>query len=101
MDNVIRPNPSLNMPTLSGLGGTPNSNATPQVVGRQFESMFASVLLKQLRQTADGESMFGKDAGDVVGGMFDHFLGEHIGRSGGLGVSQMIRAQLERRAARS
>jgi Rod binding domain-containing protein len=58
--------------------------------------MFASMLMKQMRQSLDG-GLFGKDAGDVLGGLFDHFLGEHIAKAGGFGVGDMIRTQLELR----
>ena len=85
----------------SSFGSTPNLHASPAVVGKQFESMVASMLIKQMRQSMDGESLFGKDPGDIVGGMFDHFLGDHIGRSGGLGIAQMIRTHLERRTQRT
>ena len=101
MESINRLSTPPAAPLPASLGSTPNLNASPEAVGRQFESMFASMLIKQMRQSLDGESMFGKDPGDIVGGMFDQFLGDHVGRSGGLGISHMIRTQLERRAART
>jgi flagellar protein FlgJ len=87
------------VPLPNAMGAPSRPNASPAEVGRQFESIFTSLLVKQLRQSVDSETMFGKDDGDVLGGMFDHFLGEHIAKAGSLGIGQMIRSQLERRAA--
>ena len=78
---------------------TPSPHGSPEEVGRQFESIFTSLLIKQMRQTVDSETMFGKDPGDVIGGMFDQFLGDHMAKTGSLGIAQMIRTQLERRTA--
>src|SRR5436305_1072556 len=91
MDGI---NPLL-APSLSQ-GSTPNPHASPAKVAQQFEGVFASMLIKQMRQTLDGDAMFGKDAGEVYGGMFDQFLGEHVGRQGGLGIGEMVRSALER-----
>jgi Rod binding domain-containing protein len=72
----------------------------PLAVGKQFEGMFASMLIKQMRQTLDG-GLFGEDKSDVLGGLFDHFLGEHIAQAGGFGVADMIRTQLARQPERT
>lgn len=80
----------------SSLHEMPHAHASPADVGRAFDGMFASMLMKQMRQSLDG-GLFGKDAGDVLGGLFDHFLGEHIAKAGGFGVGEMIRMQLELR----
>jgi Rod binding domain-containing protein len=72
-----------------------HSNGTQtQAVAQGFESMFASLLLKQMRQTLDSDTMFGKDTGDVIGGLFDHFLGQHLARSGSLGIGAMVNRYL-------
>jgi Rod binding domain-containing protein len=42
--------------------------------------------------------MFGHDPGDVLGGMFDHFLSQHIAKSGSLGIGKMIQKHLEKRS---
>jgi Rod binding domain-containing protein len=65
--------------------------------------MFASLLIKQMRQTLDQEGeggMFGKDSGDVLGGMFDTFMGDHLAKAGGLGIGKMVKHQLEQISAR-
>jgi Rod binding domain-containing protein len=72
-------------------------------VAEGFDAMFASLLIKQMRQTLDQEGeggMFGKDSGDVLGGMFDTFMGDHLAKAGGLGIGKMVKHQLEQMAAR-
>ena len=60
-----------------------------------FESMFASLVLKEMRQTLDSDTMFAGDAGDVYGGMFDMYMGQHIAATGGLGIAAAVRRQLD------
>jgi flagellar protein FlgJ len=64
-------------------------------VAEQFEAVFAAILLKQMRQSFGGESMIPSDSGDVIGGMFDQYLGQHISASGGLGVAEMLSRTME------
>jgi Rod binding domain-containing protein len=59
-------------------------------VAQGFESMFASLLVKQMRQTLEPDTMFGKDNGDVLGGLFDHFMGQHLAQTGGLGIGAFV-----------
>jgi Rod binding domain-containing protein len=59
-------------------------------VAQGFESMFATMLSKQLRQSLEPDTMFGKDHGDVLGGLFDHFMGQHLAKSGALGIGAMV-----------
>jgi Rod binding domain-containing protein len=94
---VSAPLPQELPPTLAHAG---RRNADPKAIGKAFEGMFASMLLKQMRQSMDG-GLFPGDSGDVLGGLFDHFIGEHIAKSGGFGIGDMIRSQLERRAERT
>ena len=91
MDGINQiPTPSI------PFGPTPNPNAAPAKVAKQFEGMFASMLIKQMRQTMDGESMFGQDSGDVLGGMFDQFIKAHLADKESLGIGEMVPSQLER-----
>ena len=73
-------------------------------VAEGFDAMFASLLIKQMRQTlnegGEGEGgMFGKDSGDVLGGLFDTFMGDHLAKAGGLGIGKMVKHQLEQMAS--
>jgi Rod binding domain-containing protein len=65
-------------------------------LARQFESIFLSQLLKEMRQTSeDGEGLFGKDPGDVQGGLFDQMMGKHLAEAGGIGLASMLTRQLQ------
>jgi Rod binding domain-containing protein len=63
-------------------------------VAADFESLFASQILKEMRKTLDPETMFGGDSADVFGGMFDLFLGQQMVQNGGLGLARMLREAL-------
>ncbi len=65
-------------------------------VAADFESLFASQLLKEMRKTLDPETMFGGDGGDVYGGMFDQFVGQQMSQGGGFGLAKMLRETLRR-----
>src|SRR5437879_2210439 len=63
-------------------------------VAKGLESMFFSLLCKEMRETLEPGTLFGSDQGDVFGGMFDQFLGEHLAQGGALGIAAMVRKQL-------
>jgi Rod binding domain-containing protein len=63
-------------------------------VARGLESVFFSMLCKEMRDTLEPGTMFGEDPGDVFGGLFDQFLGEHLAQGGSLGIAAMVRKQL-------
>ncbi len=65
-------------------------------VASDFESLFTSQLLKEMRKSLDPETMFGGDGGDVYGGMFDQFVGQQMAQSGGFGLAKMLRETLHR-----
>jgi Rod binding domain-containing protein len=67
-------------------------------LARQFESMFTSLLLKEMRQTSGEEGLFQGESSDTMGGMFDMFMGEHIAKEGGLGIAHMVQTYLENSA---
>jgi flagellar protein FlgJ len=62
---------------------------------RGFESIFLSLLLKEMRQTLEPGSLFGKDGGDVYGGLFDQFMSQHLAQGKGMGIAQSLIQQLE------
>lgn len=65
-------------------------------VATDFESLFTSQMLKEMRKSLDSETMFGSDPGDVYGGMFDQFVGQQMAQSGGIGIAKMVRETLQR-----
>jgi Rod binding domain-containing protein len=72
---------------------------SPDKVAKDFESVFASMMLKEMRKSLEPGSLFGDDSSDVYGGMFDQFMGQHMSESGGLGLASMIRQALEKSAS--
>jgi Rod binding domain-containing protein len=63
-------------------------------VAKSFESVFAAMVLKEMRQTLDSKTLFGGDSSDIYGGMFDQFMGQALSQSGGFGLAKSIEHQL-------
>ena len=70
-----------------------NDDAT-NVAAEKVESMFASMLIKTLRQTSGEDGMFPGDKSDALGSIFDQYLGDEIARSGGLGLAKSLAHQI-------
>ena len=64
-------------------------------VARDFESMFVSLILKEMRQTLEPGAMFGEDNSDSYGSLFDMYMGQHIAKAGGFGIAEMVRHYLQ------
>ena len=62
---------------------------------KDFEGVFMSMMLKEMRQTLEKGSMFGEDSSDIFGGMFDQFIGQHMAESGGMGMARMVKDSLD------
>jgi Rod binding domain-containing protein len=77
-------------------GSAPAAPDKIEKVASDFESLFTSQLLKEMRKSLDPETMFGGDGGDVYGGMFDQFVGQQMAQSGGFGLAKMLREALHR-----
>ncbi len=69
------------------------STASPDAVARQVEGLFASLLLKEMRGSGEEGGLFGGDSTDVLGGMFDQYMGQAIADAGGLGLRDYLVAQ--------
>lgn len=54
---------------------------------REFEALFVSMMIKEMRQSGAQEGLFAGDKSDTYGGMFDMFMGRHIAEGGGLGLA--------------
>jgi peptidoglycan hydrolase FlgJ len=95
------PPTGLSPPPIANLltGPMPSAKTTPEAAGKAFEGMFASMLVKQMRQSLGGSTLFGSDKSDALGGLFDQFMGHHMASHGGLGIGNMIRRQMELRSA--
>ncbi|WP_437187497.1 rod-binding protein [Planctomicrobium sp. SH668] len=84
------------MPTAFGDNPQALNSQSPQAVAQQFESLFISMLVKELRQSGQmGEGMFPGDGSDTYGGLFDMYLGQHLSESGGIGLADSIQKSID------
>ena len=85
--------PAMMMPTPT-LGSDPMSAASskdPEALARQFEGIFLSMLVKEMRQAGGmGEGMFPGDSSDTYGGIFDMYFGQHMAEVGGIGLAESL-----------
>lgn len=63
-------------------------------IAQDFEGLFLSMLVKEMRQTSEGEGLFPGDQSDTLGGMFDMFMGEHLSESGGFGIADKLESTI-------
>lgn len=81
----------------SGLeqAGNAGLRIPPNELAKEFEGVFLSMLLKQMRQVSGPEGgLFPGDSSDTYGGLFDMYMGRHLAEQGGLGLSGAIEAAL-------
>ncbi|MEQ1904050.1 MAG: rod-binding protein [Pirellulaceae bacterium] len=82
-------------PEFAALADVANGNDQEAMkkVAEQFEGIFFSLMLKEMRQSVsidqDG-GLFAGESSDTFGGMFDLFLGQHLASSSPLGIGQML-----------
>ena len=81
--------------TVELMKGTSDQQA--EKMGAEFESVFISLLLKEMRNTLDkGEGgLFGSEQSDTFGGMFDQFMGQHLASASPLGIADAIKGYLK------
>ena len=60
-----------------------------QKLGKEFEGVFLSLLLKEMRNTVEG-GLFPEDPSDSLGGLFDLHLGNHLSDSAPIGIAKVM-----------
>jgi flagellar protein FlgJ len=77
----------------------PPANDAAQIdkVARQMEGLFAQMMIKQMRETALGDTMFPGAAGQFRE-LYDEQIAKSLTEGKGLGLSTMIARQLTREA---
>ena len=65
-------------------------------VARQFESIFAKMVLSSMRQATFGDSLMGSQQQEFYQGMFDDQLAMELTKGRGLGLADMLVQQLTR-----
>jgi peptidoglycan hydrolase FlgJ len=63
---------------------------------RQFESLFARMMLKSMREASFGDPLLGSDSQDFYQGMFDDQFALEMTKGRGLGLADMLVQQLAR-----
>ncbi len=66
-------------------------------VARQFESLFARMMIKSMRDAIGPDPIFGSDQEQTYQGMYDDQLSLELTRGHGLGLADMLVRQLQRR----
>jgi len=64
---------------------------------KEFESVFLSLMLKEMRNTLDQENggLFAGEGSDTFGGMFDMYMSQHLAKSQPLGIGNAVGRALE------
>ncbi len=83
----------------SAAKATNSSAGRPDIkqVGEDFESIFMSLILKEMRSTIGSEEeggLFAGEGSDTYGGLFDMFLGQHLAKGSHLGIGKAIESYL-------
>ena len=60
-------------------------------VAVEFESVFLTLLLKEMRESMTTGGLFENDPGGTYGSLFDLYMGRHLAESGGVGLAETIR----------
>jgi peptidoglycan hydrolase FlgJ len=76
-----------------------NDPAAIREVARQFESLFARMLIKSMRDAIGRDPIFGSDQEEAYQSMFDDQLSLELTRGHGLGLADMLVRQLQRRGS--
>ncbi|HZV04099.1 MAG TPA: rod-binding protein [Gemmataceae bacterium] len=92
---VVSFEPQLSAPF--GVPGAMDGKSKPSLkdAAQGFESVFLSMLLKEMRQTLEPGSLFGSDSSDIYGGLFDQFMAQHLAQGKGMGLAHALMKQLE------
>jgi peptidoglycan hydrolase FlgJ len=78
-----------------------NDPSTLRQVAKQFESLFARMLIKSMRDAVGKDPIFGSDQAQTYQGMFDDQLSLDLTRGRGLGLADMLMRQLQHSGAAS
>ncbi len=100
MESITNSLPAtLPLSSLTELQAASLANEGQKIEGaaEEFESVFMSLLLKEMRNTLDKEDggLFGSEGSDTFGGMFDMFMGQHLSKAQPLGIADAIKTYFE------
>lgn len=70
-----------------------DSPAAREKVARQFESLFAEQMIRQMRQASFGNALFSQQS-DLYQGMYDHEIAQRLVQGKGLGLASLIQRSI-------
>ena len=76
-----------------------NDPAAMRQVAKQFESLFARMMIKSMRDAIGKDPIFGSDQAQTYQGMFDDQLSMQLTQGKGLGLADMLTRQLQHAGA--
>ncbi|HUO18621.1 MAG TPA: flagellar assembly peptidoglycan hydrolase FlgJ [Steroidobacteraceae bacterium] len=76
-------------------GAARNDPAAIRQVAKQFESLFARMMIKSMRDAIGKDPIFGSDQAQTYQGMFDDQLSLELTQGKGLGLADMLMRQLQ------
>ena len=59
-------------------------------LAKEFESLFASMLLKEMRKSLENGGFFEGEQTDSLGGLFDLFIGQAVAEGSPFGIAELI-----------
>ncbi len=71
-----------------------DSDSALEETAQQFEAMMMQMMLKSMRQASSGEGLADSDQSLFYRDMYDQQLAIHLAKSGGLGLTEVIKRQL-------
>ena len=77
-----------------------NDPASTRKVAQQFESMFLSMMLKNMRATLPGTDPLASDASKMATDLYDQQLVQNLAKGKGMGLADALVAQIERAQGR-
>ena len=80
-------------------GAARNDPTAVRQVARQFESLFARMMIKSMRDAIGRDPIFGSDQAQTYQGMFDDQLSLELTKGKGLGLADMLVRQLQQAGA--
>ena len=78
------------------LNEKPQDDARLKSVAKDFESVFLSMIMKEMRNTLEDGGFFSGDSSDTYGGMLDLYLGQSLAESGPLGIGELFLESYEK-----
>jgi len=88
--------PTATSQSVAALGTrfSPKDHRSVKAMATEFEGMFLSQLLKEMRGTLKPGTMFAGDNSDIEGGLFDMLMSKHLAEAGGVGLAAKLQQML-------